>query len=148
MDDDTATKCLLRQKYKEQQEEAHKKNMVYVWPMQKGKQDKDTGMLPLSHPNPVFLADPNHRLRGMFGKIYKLATKKKEDSKCTKMDAARLKYNGTIAVHSNRKNAESLELFSKFIMTVVEHQFNNHSDCGDWCPFIKCNGNEEMQSKL
>ena len=62
MDDDTATKRLLRQKYIEQQEEANKKGMIFVWPIINDKADKDTGMLPLSHPNPVFLADINHRL--------------------------------------------------------------------------------------
>ena len=64
------------------------------------------------------------------------------------MDAARLKRNGSLAVYNNRESAESIPIYRNIIMSVVEHHFNNHNDCGDWCPFLQCNGDEEKQSKL
>ena len=75
--------------------------------------EKNTELLPLSHPNPVFLADVNYRLKGMFGKLFKLAKMKKAESECTKMDAGRLKRNVGLAVHANCETAESLNELKK-----------------------------------
>ena len=77
IDDDSATKRLLQQSYKEQQQDALKKGLIYLWPMVKDKREKDSGMLPLDHPNPAFLADVNHRMRNMASKFFKLSKKKK-----------------------------------------------------------------------
>ena len=76
-------------------------------------------------------------------KSIQTSKEKKEDSKCTKMDARRLKRNTGLAVHANRLQAESLEIYKKNILSIMEHHFNNHADCGNWCPFLQCEGDKK-----
>ena len=64
------------------------------------------------------------------------------------MDAKRLKRNTGIIVHANRDEVESIEILRHLLFSVLEHHFNNHNDCGDWCPFIKLKDDKEKQSKL
>jgi hypothetical protein len=38
------------------------------------------------------------------------------------------------AIHQNKKNG--LEGMRKAMTAVLEHHFNNHTFCGDWCPAL------------
>ena len=147
-DDDSSTKNILKQSYKAQEAEAKEKGLMYVWPRKDGIRIKDTGLLPLGHPNPVFTADVNHRLRGKSRLEYSLAKKSQAKSSCTHTDADRLKRNTSLSVHSNRYSCETVQEFQDEFTCVLEHHFGNHARCKEWCPFIKNEHDKEKQAKL
>ena len=59
-----------------------------------------------------------------------------------------MKRNGSLAVHASRLESESLESYKEIIWSVLEHHFNNYEGCSDWCPYLKCEGDDEKQSQL
>ena len=112
------------------------------------------GKLPKDIPEPSFLADPNHRRKTMVGELYKLEAKpkthpdkltKKQLTKIktesyswnltmTKMDCMRLVSTnfGFMArtLCDGNKSDDEILLCGK---AVLEHHFDNHIYCGDWC---------------
>jgi hypothetical protein len=93
----------------------------------------DKGRLPAAVPEPVFVADPNHRRKCFTGELYALkASKGGANETITKMDCSRLQKNfGYMARTLKAKDEGDFEAAGK---AVIEHHFDNHEFCGVWCP--------------
>jgi hypothetical protein len=97
-----------------------------------GQKKPDHGQLPVEHAAIQFLADKGHRVRGYARVIFAEASQsKKYGCGCTKMDAERMKrrLSWTLRLHSGGTYKE----FETAVEAVLEHHFNNHEFCGDWC---------------
>jgi hypothetical protein len=100
----------------------------------KGKlQDRpDKGKLPAHVPEPKFVADPNHRRKILSGELIQLDTSKvSEKFTMTRMDTTRLSKNFGYMVRTlkQRDPSEYVEAAS----ACLEHHFDCHQFCGDWC---------------
>jgi hypothetical protein len=74
-DDDSSTKKVLRHSYSDQLE----KGIMDDFPRyENGKKKSDTGLLPIGHPAIKWLADRNHRIRGVSKKLFALVNQKKD----------------------------------------------------------------------
>ena len=92
----------------------------------------DKGGVPGDIPEPMFGADPNHRTKLVGKEAYGLARRTKgEDLTMTEMDAYRIKRNYGYMVRSIPKLNENQ--FEEAARAVVQHHFDNHLFCGDWC---------------
>jgi hypothetical protein len=92
----------------------------------------DKGKLPSHVPEPLFVADPNHRRKGLTGELIKLDTSKvTERFTMTRMDSTRIGKNfGYMArTLKDRDEAE----YCKAAQACLEHHFDCHQYCGDWC---------------
>ena len=129
LDDDASTRAILSHSYKELIDAGK----METWPLTaKGNRKSDSGKLPLDHPEIIFFSDLCHRVRS-FGKyLYVEERKAKKDSTMTKVDCLRLKRNFAWWLFTSRH--DTLEEFKNAGMAVVEHHFNNHQYCGEWCP--------------
>jgi hypothetical protein len=96
----------------------------------------DKGSLPGHIPEPLFVADPNHRRKVLTGELYQLSLGKvAEKQKMTRMDAARLGKGFGFMIRSLPRKEES-----KYVscgLAVLEHHFDNHIHCGPWCPRLR-----------
>ena len=90
------------------------------------------GALPRHIPEPGFLADPNHRKKTLKGQLYRHYKKRKADRDgLTKVDIMRVSTNFAYCVRTlSSKPIDEYELAGK---AVVEHHFDNHEFCGDFC---------------
>ena len=149
-DDDSSTRSLLRHSHKDKKRKADELGESYELPRYDGGGLKpDHGMLPLHHPEPVFFADVNHRLRSKSKKEYAHAREPLYKSKCTKMDAARLKRNFSLCVHTYRRKRRRLDEFKTNVRSIIHHHFGDHSTCNiDWCPYLRSAHNPEKQKLL
>jgi hypothetical protein len=142
-DDDSSTKMCLRHSYSDQLD----KGLINTFPRHyNGKKKSDTGLLPIGHPAIKWLADRNHRIRGVSKKIFHLVNQKKDKCIGNNHDAEQLKRCIAFAVRQNclldaakMKNA---------ILTTVEHHFGNHEKCGTWCRVKLLEGEERKISYL
>jgi hypothetical protein len=130
-DDDSSVRKILTHSYQEMIE-AHT-STIDDWPRYSNGQKKpDNGLLPLLHRAITFLADKGHRTRGYARVLFAESMKsKKNGCGCTKLDAERMKrrMSWTLRLHSNGTYAE----FRKAVLAVLEHHFNNHQHCAEWC---------------
>ena len=118
-----------------------KNNNTDVLPMVKKKHGKnkhelqprpDKGKLPAHVPEPIFVADPNHRRKGLTGELIKLdASKADVKMTMTRMDSTRIGKNfGYMArTLKDRPPCEHADAAK----ACLEHHFDNHIYCGDWC---------------
>jgi hypothetical protein len=107
---------------------------------------KDVGKLPFGHPAIVFLADLMHRIRS-FGKyVFGLANAPNSTSTCTMVDAYRLKRNFGYWLLSYCQ--KEFDIFSDKSKAVVEHHFNNHENCDDWCSMKGADSTTEARGNL
>ena len=145
MDDDSSTKSILRHSWQ---------MMVDIgildqldWPRTKsGAKKKDNGMLPLLHPIIDWLADANHRVRTYARYFFNLSHKKRSETCCTNNDAERMKRNFAYFLHMYRH--ETFANFKVAAKAVLEHHFNNHEFCGEWCPAKKWKDDEKKMKLL
>jgi len=105
----------------------------------------DHGELPINMPEPTFFADPNHRKKTWKKTLYQmLHSTKKSNMTIAHMDVLRL---GTNFAHMVRtlhgKTDEAMLTASK---AVIEHHFDCHTHCGDWCK-RKDQTDEEREEK-
>jgi hypothetical protein len=100
----------------------------------KGKlQDRpDKGKLPPHVPEPLFVADPNHRRKGLTGELIKLDTSKADEKfTMTRMDSTRIGKNfGYMARTLKQRDPSEYVDAAK---ACLEHHFDCHQFCGDWC---------------
>jgi len=87
------------------------------------------GDLPEDYPDPRVCADPSHRVR-TFGKDVYLAWP--NTSKRNKGVAAGLKRMFSYAVRQNR-NKTLGEMREAVRVAILEHAFDKHTSCGEWC---------------
>jgi hypothetical protein len=100
----------------------------------KGKlqQRKDNGKLPFDVPEPKFVADPNHRRKGLTGELIKLDMSRKDIKlTMTRMDSTRIGKNFGYMARTLKQRPQ--EEFQDAAASVLEHHFDNHVHCGDWC---------------
>jgi hypothetical protein len=93
----------------------------------------DNGKL-LSHiPEPLFVADPNHRKK-VFTKDLRtlLAQKSSDRHSMSGMDVLRLGKNFGYMIRDLKRQPE--DRWEGCAMSVLEHHFDNHTFCGAWCP--------------
>jgi hypothetical protein len=116
----------------------NKTNTLPMIPKSKGKNmgepqvRADKGKLPGHVPEPEFVADPNHRRKGLHGELIKLdLAKVSEKMTMTRMDSTRIAKNfGYMArTLKNRPEAE----FVKAATACLEHHFDCHANCDTWC---------------
>jgi hypothetical protein len=92
----------------------------------------DKGKLPGNVPEPIFVADPNHRRKGLTGELIAL-DKSVVKVRCTmtRMDSTKIGKNFGYMARMLRHKDESE--FLTVAKAVVEHHFDLHEFCGDWC---------------
>jgi len=92
----------------------------------------DKGALPGDMPEPLFLADPNHRKKSLANVLYGLESlKSAQKLTMTKMDVLRIATNFAYMVRTLPNQPE--ERHVQCGKAVLEHHFDNHEFCGDWC---------------
>jgi hypothetical protein len=94
----------------------------------------DTGKLPGHIPEPAFVADPNHRKK-LFTKdlrAFKTNTSV-ERYGMSDMDVTRLGKNYGYMIRSLKRITEDQTMVDAG-KAVVEHHYDNHEYCGQWCP--------------
>ena len=118
------------------------------WPRYlNGAKKPDNGQLPINHPEICFLADKGHRVRGYANKYFALAgAKKSENLGVTKIDAERMKRrtSWTLRIHMDG----TFEELRVHLTAVLEHHFDNHVHCGDWCKAKGKKGKEKKENSL
>jgi hypothetical protein len=145
-DDDASTKKVLRHSWADEVRAGIR--LEKDIPRNKdGKKKPDNGLLPIEHPEIIWQADKGHRVRQFANKLFKLSGMKVEESQCNSMDAERLKRNMSYAIRTTCASKD-LSVMKKAVESVLEHHFNNHSLCGDWCRLKKLAGDELEQEKL
>ena len=95
----------------------------------------DKGKLPPHIPEPIFKADPSHRVKVVAKYFYLLKKKKVAESIMTGPIAARLKRSWGYMIKQNR--CGTIENFLHAAKAPLHHTFNDHRFCGDWCLAIK-----------
>ena len=92
----------------------------------------DHGELPRHMPEPNFYADPNHRKKTWKKSLYQLLySAKKVNMTITHMDVLRLGTNFAYMVRTlNGKSEDEMATAAK---AVVDHHFDCHEHCGNWC---------------
>jgi hypothetical protein len=106
----------------------------------------DKGKLPRHVPEPLFVADPNHRRKGLTGDLIALASANVDARvTMTRMDSTRIGKNfGYMARSLRCLPCDSVESLCEDAATaVLEHHFDSHEYCGDWCR----RKNESMESR-
>ena len=104
------------------------------------------GRLPYPMQQPIFLADPNHRKKTLKKYLYELLKKKVADRHgVTKCDVIRLGKNFAYMMRTLKYRDESEYVDAG--KAVVEHHFDCHDFCGDWCKRSKQTAEQRLQSK-
>jgi hypothetical protein len=105
----------------------------------------DKGKLPSHVPEPWFVADPNHRRKGLTGELIKM-DKSNNDKRCTmtRMDSTRIGKNfGYMArTLKDRPHCE----FIAAATSVLDHHFDIHDQCGPWCKRKNMTEQQRLQS--
>jgi hypothetical protein len=92
----------------------------------------DKGKLPADVPEPLFVADPNHRRKGITGELIKLDMAKVDiKNTMTRMDSTRIGKNFGYMARTLKGIPE--DQYEDKAQAVLEHHFDNHEYCGDWC---------------
>ena len=92
----------------------------------------DKGQLPGHIPESKCTLDPNHRRKQLTGELLELSMKKvKERLTMTKMDVKRIGKNFGYMARSLPKMRE--DQYCQAAKAVLEHHFDNHQYCADWC---------------
>jgi hypothetical protein len=145
MDDDSSTKSILRHSY---QAKIDNGDMLEEdWPKtEAGARMRDTGLLPIYMIEITFLGDKNHRVRTYARFYFKLAQLAADKSMCHFGDAERLKRAFAYFLHQFSKR--SWRRFLRSARAVLEHHFNSHRYCDDWCPAKKWNKEDRLKNGL
>jgi hypothetical protein len=113
----------------------------------KGKlQDRpDRGRLPSEIPEPLFVADPNHRRKVLTGELITLANSKvAEKATMTRMDSTRIGKGFGYMIRQLKKQQEEQYIDSG--KAILDHHFDNHTYCGAWCPRKRLTEAERLAS--
>ena len=96
------------------------------------KNKKNGGNLPDEIPQPIFLADPSHRIKVMCKPIFAMVSNNKDPDQCKLIDATRIKRYTGYYIRQNRN--KSIDEFIRNARAPIEHLFNNHEFCNlSWC---------------
>jgi hypothetical protein len=105
----------------------------------------DKGILPPHVPEPRFVADPNHRRKGLNGVLIKIDMSKASD-KCTmtRMDSTRIAKNFGYMARTLKTRSEAE--YDDAAKACLEHHFDNHEHCGSWCKRKALSDEEKKKS--
>ena len=93
---------------------------------------KNGGKLPDYIPQPIFKADPSHRIKVMCSPIFAMISDTKDPDKCKHNDATRIKRYTGYYIRQNR--TKDLDTFVRNAKAPIEHLSNEHSFCdAEWC---------------
>ena len=96
------------------------------------KRRPNKGCLPKHLQQPIFLADPNHRKKTLKNALYTLEGKKvKERLTMTRCDVIRIGKNFAFMARTLPFREE--DEYVNCGKAVLEHHFDNHEFCGEWC---------------
>ena len=96
------------------------------------KQVRNGGKLLNNIPEPIFLADPSHRVKVMCKGIFALVSDTKDPDRCKMIDAIRIKSYTSYYIAQNREG--DLDHFVNNANAPIAHLFNNHTWCdSNWC---------------
>ena len=93
------------------------------------------GKLPKHILQPIFKDDPSHRVKVVAIKWYKLKAQPVSQSTMTGELAGRLKRSWGYMIKQHRNG--TIEDFVEAAKAPLNHTFNNHQFCGDWCQAVK-----------
>jgi len=104
----------------------------------------DKGGVPAHMPEPLFLADPNHRKKTLKGALCGMV-KKTVEKRCalTRCDCVRLATNFACMARSLKHKTTDDEIVTAG-KAVLEHHFDNHEFCGGWC---RCKDTQDEEKK-
>lgn len=106
------------------------------WPRTlSGAKKKDNHELPLLHPIMDFLTDKNHQVHTYARYFFVLSQRKQSLTCCTSNDTQRMKRSFAYFIHMFWHKL--INKFKKGAKALLDHHFNNHEFCGDWCPAKK-----------
>jgi hypothetical protein len=92
----------------------------------------DKGKLPRDVLEPVFVADPNHRCKGLTGELIALdGARASVKMTMTRMDSTRIGKNFGYMARTLKSRPE--EEYEDAAKAVLEHHFDCHQYCGEWC---------------
>jgi hypothetical protein len=116
----------------------HNSEELPMIPITKGKNKgklqprPDKGKLPSHVPEPLFVADPNHRRKGLTGELIKLDMMKVDERyTMTRMDSTRIGKNFGYMARTLKDRPP--EEYCQAAKACLEHHFDDHTHCGDWC---------------
>jgi hypothetical protein len=145
-DDDSSSRAMLTHSYKDSIEAglmASEDRPRY----KHGGKKPDNGRLPINHPPITFLADKGHRVRGYAKKYFLLAgAVKAKNFGVTKIDAKRMKRRLSWALRI--RTGGTFKELQEYLTAVLEHHFDNHNHCGDWCKAKGMTGEEKQKNSL
>ena len=104
------------------------------------------GKLPAHVPEPLFVADPNHRQKGLTGELIKL-DKSTNDKRftMTRMDSTRIGKNFGYMARTLKDRPECE--FESAAKAVLDHHFDIHDNCGSWCKRKNESAEQRIRSK-
>jgi hypothetical protein len=118
-----------------------------VWPRtEANSKKKDNRLLHILHKRIEFLADANHRVKTYAGPLFALGRLPEGVSEATSTDAERMKRNMGYAIHQNKK--KDLDGMRKAMTAILEHHFNDHTFCGEWCRALFWKDDERVRQAL
>ena len=145
-DDDSSMRARLKQNGREKIEAGlcRKEDLT---PTIQLSNKNDHGALELNIPEPICKADANHRVRGFGNAVQKLVNMRNgESGGVTGVDRDRLKVN---FAYARAKNVDKdFNLFCAAFAPVIEHHFNNHELCGEWCAAKKLTDTKKTADHL
>ena len=138
VDDDTTMIAHLRHSYADMVKSGAMSKEY--WPVTKsGIKKSDKGRLPIHIHSPIHRADLSHRKKVVGTHVYQLASQPKYLSTVDKVDAEKIKTGWGYMLYSLREldPIKDIKEIMKRGKAVLEHRFNNHTYCGDWCFWVK-----------
>jgi hypothetical protein len=136
-DDDASTRSLLKWSNADYMKNNNSSEVPQVQITRGPNQGKlhprpDKGRLPAHVPEPSFVADPNHRKKVLTGELIALSLSKvAAKATMTRMDATRIGKNFGYMIRSI--HLMDPLLYEDAGNAVLEHHFDNHAYCGEWC---------------
>ena len=132
-DDDSSIRAQMKWSYADWMVQTNSPEPPKFW-NKEGKRvyPGDKGKLRGGIPIPSWLNDPAHRKKTLSGELYKLALASKEKSKgVNKVDC--LKITKNFAYMTRQLSTMVQEKWLDAGKAVLEHHFDNHEYCGQWC---------------
>jgi hypothetical protein len=137
-DDDASTRSMLKWSNADHMKN-NNTNRIPQIPISRGinagkmQNRPDRGRLPAEVPEPRFVADPNHRKKVLTGELIALvAAKVNVKATMNRMDSTRLGKSFGYMIRQLRNLRE--DQYCDSAKAVLEHHFDCHTYCGQWCP--------------
>lgn len=138
-DDDSTMRAICKWSNKDWKENTGNTNLTIGWttedvsdPKRKPIKRKGGGRLRKDIPEPKFLADPQHRKKTLKNHLYKQLKLKKQD-RCGLEEGDITRISHFYACMTRQIGEGDEALYVHKARAVLEHHFDNHEFCGDFC---------------